>query len=131
MKHILLADDEEEYRHLFMSLLEPLGIQLTWVPDGLEAIQLIRARPFDLVFLDMHMPRLEGAETLKEIMKLRPDQKVVMLSSFSDPVADLKEGMKKKGALECLYKPVDIDDIYRVLGNIEKSGPEDSLHGSE
>lgn len=120
MKHILLADDEEEYRHLFICLLKPLGIHLTWVPDGLEALKLIRERSFDLVFLDMHMPRLEGSETLKEIMKLRPDQKVVMLSSFSDPLRDLEPGLKKKGALECLYKPVDIDDIYRVLGRIEK-----------
>ncbi len=114
-KQVLVVDDEQGYLDLYVFFMEPLGIEVTCVRNGLEAVQKIEQQPYDLIFMDVHMPVMTGPEAFKRIRQIRPDQKVVIFSSSSDPSFSQEKKTVQEGALVCLYKPVTIDEIHRVL----------------
>ena len=60
------------------------------------------------------MPNLNGVQTLKQIRLLRPAQKVVIFTSSSDPDYLLEKQAEKEGIVECLLKPVAVEDILRI-----------------
>ncbi len=114
-KSVLVVDDEQGYRDMYVFLLEPLGIKVTCVSDGQQAVQKSKENPYDLIVMDVHMPVLTGPEALKQIKKMRPEQKIVIFSSSSDPNYVFENQAKEEGAIECLFKPVDLEDIKRIL----------------
>lgn len=114
-RHVLVVDDEEGYRQLYHFLLEPLGVMVDSAGNGQEALERVRERPYDLVLLDVHMPVLDGPRALHEIRKVRPGQKVVIVSSSSDPEYTLEHQALNEGAIRCLFKPVELAEIERML----------------
>jgi len=115
---ILIADDEEGIRDLFRFTLEPLGVEVVTATDGWEAFEAVQARPFDLVILDVHMPRMSGPEVLVKIRALRPTQRVLVVSSSSDASHAFEQRVSEYGASACLYKPVELDEL---LGAIDRA----------
>ena len=112
---ILVVDDEQGYRDLFTFMLEPLGMTVFCVCDGLEAVKSIEEKPYDLILMDVHMPKLTGPEALKKIKVLRPEQKVIIFSSSSDPAYRLEKEAEQAGVVEVLLKPVDEQELARVF----------------
>lgn len=117
-KSLLVADDEEGIRDLLRYTMEPLGYEVTTVSDGMEALEAVRARSFDLVILDVHMPRLSGPEVLEKIREVRPAQRVLVVSSSSDASHSFEQRVAEFGASACLFKPVDLDEL---IGTIERA----------
>lgn len=114
-KKILIVDDEQGFREMFTFLLQPLGFEVTCVENGEEAVQKVKEQAYALILMDVHMPKLTGPEALKQILAIRPLQKVVILSSSSDPNHIFETEAEKGGAFDCLYKPVELADIEKVL----------------
>ena len=114
-KKILVIDDEKGIRDLFRFLLEPQGFDVSTADDGIEGIEMVKKDSFDIIFLDVHMPRMQGPEALKIIKRLHPDQIVIIFSSSSDPNFTFESEARELGAYTCLYKPVDIEDILKVI----------------
>ncbi len=112
---ILVVDDEPGYRDMFTYILEPLGVIVTCVEDGQAAVDKVRETAYDLILTDVHMPRLSGPEAIRQIKALRPDQKIVVFSSSSDPAGIFEKEIQKYGVIECLFKPVDDSELCRVL----------------
>ena len=82
---ILLVDDSPEQRSLGHSILTTLGYRVEMVAGGEEAVQLLSARPFDLVLLDMIMePGIDGLDTYRKILDIRPQQAVIIVSGYSE-----------------------------------------------
>jgi DNA-binding response OmpR family regulator len=82
-RKILIADDDPLVASLVTDVLGTQGYNVRSVGDGQEAVNLLRREKFDLVILDVHMPRLEGPQVL-EVIRLMPggkDQGVIMLTS--------------------------------------------------
>ena len=115
LRKILVVDDEIGFRQMFTFLLEPLGFEVTCVENGLEAVKKVEEQAYDLILMDVHMPILTGPEALKKIKALRPSQKVVILSSSSDPEHVCESTAENERAIICLYKPLELDDIQMVL----------------
>jgi len=117
-RSILVVDDEEALRSVLSSELSGEGYQVETASDGDEAISTIQNKKFDLILLDIKMPKVDGFEVLKFIKKTHPGVKVIMLTAF----ADLKNAIesKKLGAEDFISKPYDLVDllttIERVLG---------------
>ena len=112
---ILVADDELGYRDMFVFILEPLGMIVTCVENGQAAIEKVKEKAYDLILTDVHMPILSGPEAIKIIKVMRPEQKIVLFSSSSDPEYKFEKEAEKSGVVECLFKPVDDAEIRRVL----------------
>jgi len=110
--NVLVVDDDEDVGYLFERLLG--GPQEVSVAvDGQEAIKKVHAQKFDLVFLDVRLPGIDGVETLKKIKEIAPDTVVVMMSGH-----DVKEEISKAfelGALDFLAKPFrDVSEIMTI-----------------
>ncbi|OGS20671.1 MAG: hypothetical protein A3J83_05090 [Elusimicrobia bacterium RIFOXYA2_FULL_40_6] len=115
---ILIVDDEQGIRDLFKFLLEPLGYQVFTAIDGVEGVEMVEKESYDIVFLDVHMPRMRGPEALKVMKQLKPNQPVVIFSSGSDPRRIFEEEAKELGAYTCIYKPVEIDEILKIIEEV-------------
>jgi CheY-like chemotaxis protein len=115
-RSILVVDDEEALRTVLSSELSGEGYQVESAGDGDEAISIIEKKQFDLVLLDIKMPKVDGFEVLKFIKKSFPAIKVIMLTAF----ADLKNAIesKKLGAEDFISKPYDLVDLLTTIERV-------------
>jgi len=115
-RSILVVDDEEALRTVLSSELASEGYQVESASDGDEAISIIEKKQFDLVLLDIKMPKVDGFEVLKFIKKSFPAIKVIMLTAF----ADLKNAIesKKLGAEDFISKPYDLVDLLTTIERV-------------
>lgn len=113
---ILVVDDEEALRTVLSSELENEGYTIASAGDGDDAINILRDRTFDLVLLDIKMPRVDGFEVLRFIKERFPSTKVIMLTGF----ADLKNAIesKKLGAEDFVSKPYDLVDLLTTIERV-------------
>lgn len=114
-KTILVIDDEKGYRDFYKFILEPIGYTVSTASDGEEGLKMALEHNYDLILLDVHMPKMRGPEVLTAIKKEKPNQTVVIFSSSSDPTFSFENTAKEMGAFDCLYKPIDLEDILAVM----------------
>lgn len=101
---ILWADDEIDLLKPHVLFLEKRGYDIETVTNGQDALELVRQRNFDLVFLDEHMPGMTGLETLAAIKELHPSLPIVMITkSEEENIMDQAIGGK---IADYLIKPV-------------------------
>lgn len=113
---ILVVDDEDALRTVLGGELASEGYEVRTAADGDEAISELEKARFDLVLLDIKMPRLNGFEVLKFIKEKHEKTKVVMLTGF----ADLKNAIesKKLGADDFVSKPYDLVDLLTTIERV-------------
>ena len=113
---VLVVDDEDALRTVLSSELVNEGYDIKTASDGDEAISVLEKGRFDLVLLDIKMPRVSGFEVLKHIRQNHPGTKVVMLTAF----ADLKNAIesKKLGADDFVSKPYDLVDLLTTIERV-------------
>jgi CheY-like chemotaxis protein len=116
---VLIIDDEVGIQDVFAFLLEPIGCEVLHASDGLEGLAVLENRQVDVVFLDIHMPRLNGVEVLRRIREKNPTQRVIVMSSSSDPFGSAENEARKLRATVVVEKPIGADDIIALL---EESG---------
>ncbi len=107
---VLVIDDEERQRDIACGFLTRLGYDAKTVSSGEEAIKYVKEHPVDLIVLDMIMPEgINGRETYEEIIKIRPGQKAIIASGFSE-TEDVKIA-QKLGAGKYIKKPYTLEKI--------------------
>lgn len=113
---VLVVDDEDALRTVLTSELSNEGYEVRNASDGDEAITELQKAKYDLVLLDIKMPRVNGFEVLKFIKEQQPKTKVVMLTGF----ADLKNAIesKKLGADDFVSKPYDLVDLLTTIERV-------------
>jgi DNA-binding NtrC family response regulator len=115
---ILLVDDEERFRTTLAKRLGERQFDVATVGNGMEAIEEIQNRLYDVILLDIKMPGLSGIETLGEIKKLNPGIEIILLTGHGTMESAI-DGMRK-GAYDYLLKPCDMDLlIEKILGASE------------
>ncbi len=106
---VLVVDDEKRIRDVLVRILGDHGIAAEAASDGAAAIAMIAARFYDLVVLDLLMPGQDGYSTLREIMRRRPAQAVLILSCLSDPKSVMASlGL---GADDYVPKPFHVGEL--------------------
>jgi len=106
---ILIIDDDEEICSLFRDCLEEVGYTVTATVDPSEGLEIVKRRDFDLAFLDLKMPGIDGAELLRLMRAVKPELPVTIITGYSD--SDLMMRAMACGPLGVLKKPVDCTDI--------------------
>jgi two-component system response regulator HydG len=111
--NVLVVDDLKSIRLTLGGILEDEGYNVVLAEDGYKAIEAAKRTPFDLVFMDIKMPGINGVQTFREIKKINPEAVVVMMTAYS--VEGLVKQALVEGAYAVVYKPFDIDDIVSVI----------------
>ena len=114
--HILVVDDSISMCKSMALVLERNSYAVTIAIDGLEAMDRVRERHFDVTFMDIKMPVMDGVETYRRIKRIRPDPMVIMMTAYA--VENLVDEALKEGAYSVLYKPLDMEKVLRMLVEI-------------
>ena len=118
-KRILVIDDEDAIRKSFELALEDSGYQVDTASSGMEGIEMLKSQNYDLVFLDLKMPGMNGVETLREIRKLNKDIPVYIVTAFYGEFFEELTHMAEQGVeFEVLNKPVDGDMILKLCQGV-------------
>jgi len=111
---ILIVDDDEGIRNLFSETLEELGYKCETAENGFECLERIYGgNIYDIVLLDVQMPKLNGIETLKKIKVHSPDLSIIIVSA-SREIENVRLALKE-GAYDYIFKPFDIQEVQTVI----------------
>lgn len=112
-KKVLVVDDEKEIVDFLERFLQRLNIDVIKATRGKEAIDLYAMHSPDCVFLDIKMPDRDGLEVLREIRKINPLSKVVMITGKEE--GEYQEKAKKYGAIDYITKPLDLAELNKKV----------------
>ena len=113
--NILVIDDEEVIRKSFILALDGTGYQVETAESGEEGIQKAQETKFDLIFLDLRMPGLDGVETLRELWKMGQTVPIYITTAYYDDFAEqLQSAANDHISFVLLKKPVDGDEIRSI-----------------
>lgn len=110
---ILVADDEQVVRDLFKRFLSKQGYEVSIVVDGLDALRKIKEGNYDMLILDLKMPRLSGMELLDEIKKLKKDLIIIIITGYA--TVDTAKKAIKEGCFDYITKPFNIEDVNIII----------------
>jgi two-component system response regulator HydG len=106
---ILVVDDDHAHRTMLKTLVGGWDFEVIEATDGLEAVQQVKERPFDLVLMDIRMVKVSGIEALSEIKSYNPAIPIIMMTAYAS--VDTAVEALKKGAYDYLTKPLDFDEL--------------------
>lgn len=112
----MIVDDNISLCKTMSLIFSRKGYDVTIANNGPEAIERVKEKSFDIIFMDIKMPLMHGVETYKRIKKITDDVVVVMMTAYA--VEDLVQEALDEGAYDVLYKPLNFDDVLEI---IEKS----------
>lgn len=115
---VLVVDDSLEDRQTLKDVLESKSYKVTAAKDGYEAIELIKQKRFDIIFVDVKMPGIDGIKTFEEIHKIMPAVPVILITGYS--AEDMIKEALNKGAYTCLFKPIDVDKLLSLMEQVSK-----------
>jgi DNA-binding NtrC family response regulator len=110
---ILIVDDEEIVIKSCVRILDGGDFQIDAVEDGFAALRKIEEEPYDVVILDIMMPKMDGLEVLRRVKESHPDIDVIMVTGLSQ--IDTAVQAMKLGAFDYLAKPFDPDELKLVV----------------
>jgi two-component system response regulator AtoC len=129
---ILAIDDEPNIRRLIQSEFKLEGYDISLAQDGEEGLKLLDDQVFDVVLLDIKLPRMNGIEVLKRLKEKAPQTEVLMITGYGD-IKTAVESLKL-GAREYITKPFKLDELLALVNQIvsqkgtsQKAAPAPSL----
>jgi two-component system response regulator HydG len=118
---ILVVDDYFADRETLKSILEERGYRVFVAENGNEALTQVKEKHFDIVFLDVRLPDIDGARIFEEVKATDPEAAVIMMTGYSEE--ELVRRAISHGAYTCIYKPFDVEKILTVVGEISQKIP--------
>jgi len=116
---ILVVDDEESLRLSMKFKLKSAGFDVDVAEDGEIALEKLKLQLFDVVLLDINMPRMSGLEALTLIRQQYPQTEAIMLTGFADFSTAIE--CLKNGARDYLVKPIDTTELVTRLRSLLRS----------
>jgi two-component system nitrogen regulation response regulator GlnG len=106
---ILIADDEDSLRWVLEKGLRQAGYDVAAAKDGEGALRAFEAEPYDLVFLDVRMPGMDGLTALAKLREIRADAYVIVMTAHGTMETAIQA--MQRGAYDYLAKPFDLDEV--------------------
>src|SRR5262245_29928993 len=104
---ILVVDDEPAFRQMLAEWLSRRGYDVATLNNEAEVLDILEPGAFDVVILDLMMPRANGLSLISRVRELRPDTNVIIISAATDVRIAIEA--TRAGAEACLEKPVDFE----------------------
>ncbi len=116
---ILVVDDSPIIREMLVEILTDAGYRVDTAVDGEIGAAMGCKQDYTVILCDVHMPKMNGLETVREILRARPNAKIIMTDSFPDKLA---QSARAEGALCCLQKPFDVTELRDLIDRVRKQG---------
>jgi len=116
MTRILVVDDDRATRHILSKVLTDAGYSTAVAKDGIEALAALRGKKFDVLLLDVWMPRMNGLELLAKIRKRKNKPRVVVMTSDDAPET-LLEAVREH-AFRYVHKPADPPTLLQTVREV-------------
>jgi len=113
MSSILVVDDEADTCQNLADILGDLDYNVDTALNGLEALELVRRKRYDVALLDMKMPGMDGLTLYREIRKLQPDTVALIVTAYAS--GRTADDALKAGAWQVLSKPVDLSKLLPLV----------------
>ena len=117
-QRVLVVDDEENIRHMLRLMLRRAGYEVDTASDGLEALEALRGQPYDVVLLDLRMPRMDGLTFLEEVQQTQHGATIIVMSAYGS--AETAIQAMKKGAYDYVNKPFESEEVLLTLRKAEE-----------
>jgi CheY-like chemotaxis protein len=111
---ILIVDDEAGMRLTMQRILEGEGHRVFVAADGLTAVEIAAASPFDIGLIDYRMVGVDGGQVCADLRRLQPEAALYLVTAHVSPEA--ADAALASGASGILYKPVDVVGVLRLVG---------------
>ncbi len=122
---LLITDDDAGFRETLRDVFEPEGFKTFLAEDGMEAYEIVQAEPVHLILLDMHMPRLNGVETIRLVHELKPELPCILLSAALDEM--IVKAAEEVLAFSVLRKPCSLRQLTSLVEDALRSAYRFSL----
>jgi DNA-binding response OmpR family regulator len=113
--HILVVDDNKDFADVFCDILRVNNFKAESCYSGAQAVDMVRKNDFDILFLDIRMPDMDGIETLREIRKFDLEAVVIMMTGYS--VDEMVHRALEEKASDIIYKPFEIEKVLGLIQN--------------
>ncbi len=117
---VFIVDDDPDCAEGIGLSLELKGHEVTFASSGVEAVNKFGDTEFDVTLMDVRMPGMNGVETLRKILDIRPDAKVIMITAYR--AEELLSQALADGALGVLQKPVSSQELVETFRDIQTAG---------
>jgi PAS domain S-box-containing protein len=114
-RKVLIVDDHPINRELIRLLLKDYGLEIFEACDGAEGLAMCRREHFDLVFMDIQMPVMDGVTATRELSQLPDDKRPTAIVALTAAAQKLPEDARASGFIGVLTKPIDLPQFYSVL----------------
>jgi CheY-like chemotaxis protein len=111
--NVLVVDDDVGIRETMRDILVEMGVHATLARDGIEAIEIARHEPLDLIMLDLRMPGIDGLETSKRIRLVQPRARIILVTAYA--TEETSSAARLAGIEDVLYKPLDLGRLMDIL----------------
>ena len=115
-RKIIIAEDDPFSQTVILLMLKKLGLQAEVVDNGLEVIHLLENRPYDIVLMDIQMPKMDGVEATKIIRMRWPQEPKIIIITDCDP-SIYRKLCFEAGANQFLAKPLRLEDLTMAIDN--------------
>jgi two-component system response regulator MprA len=109
---VMIVDDDRDWAESVADLFQAYGYEVAIVGDGHQAVEQARRNRFDMVFMDVDMPIMNGIDSCVRIRQANPDAKIMMMSGVKRPGID---PALDAGALGLLEKPLGFERMLEVV----------------
>lgn len=117
---ILIVDDDPDFSEGMALILEVAGHDVELASSGEAAVQKFAKQDFDITFMDVRMPGMNGVESFFKIRKSKPDARVMMMTAYT--IEQLLEQAINGGALGVLYKPISQAALLEAVQALQTAG---------
>jgi len=116
---ILVVDDNLGICNTIKNILIKKGYNVDIAQSGEEAILMAKELKYNLIFIDMKLPIINGLETYLSIKEINPEVVAIMMTGYRQEMNDLVKQALENNAYICLEKPLDMDDVLQLISEIE------------
>ncbi|MCF6376364.1 response regulator [Nocardioides KLBMP 9356] len=114
----LVVDDNEDIREVFARIVERAGHHASTAADGVEAVEAVQREPYDVMLLDLSMPRMTGLEVVQWLRtndEVAPTMRVIVVSAWT---GDHRRELDDLGVDRVLEKPVHVAQLKQLIAEL-------------
>lgn len=114
---VLVVEDEGNMLKTLAAILRRNGYDVSVAADGETAVHSCRSQSFDIVLMDVRMPRMDGIQAFRRIHELQSETRVILMSAYGE--SHVKNTVLEEGVVAFLDKPVNIDALLRIMEDLD------------